>query len=451
MHSSIFSYNLTRSYPFRWITPVVLIGGLVATALVSFLNLATAGYQLVSITSTDGNETQSTQTWFDRWPSFMVGKMQASCESAVIPLDSQFYTNNSALAHVLTGVWRTDETGQTTNFGSLVYQNNLLANCSINWLLIEINGMSRPAGSIAIQQTGATLTAFTRCGISSGLVLGVTTSYDLLPDMVYPSLVPFFSFLTRNSTGKSSLYFGEPLLAMYWIQLTNAYQLENQKSGSHYFKGTITLGRSQLAPTTAEEIKSIDFFDSVTCYFVPFNGTGMVSVIDFCRTSPDHTSLGSVMSDGLSPLPDIWQPADFLAKSLYYSVMADLGQHYLNPLVDPDLLEYFTQNFSDFTAAQSPWGDNIVPNWGLANQSYTAQNASSYNLGINASTISTSYLCQIPQLKSSGTLVFAVLVADLVLLQGLWTLFKLMVDGCLINKTRMKSCEGCVRERKLLT
>ena len=235
MYSSIFSYNLTRSYPFKWFTPVVVVGGLVAMVLISFLNLATAGYQLVSITSTDANETQSTQTWFDRWPSFMVGKMQASCESAVIPLNSQFYTNNSALAHVLTGVWRTDETGQTTNFGSLVYQNNLLDNCTINWLLIEINGMSRPAGSIAKQQTGATLTAFTRCGISSGLMLGITTSYDLLPDMVYPSINPYFSFLTRNSTEKSSLYFGESLLAMYWIQLTNSYYVQNQQSGKDFF------------------------------------------------------------------------------------------------------------------------------------------------------------------------------------------------------------------------
>ena len=195
----------------------------------------------------------------------------------------------------------------------------------------------------------------------------------------------------------------------------------------------------------------MNFFDTVTCYFVPFNGTGMVSVIDPCYTRPEHSPLGSVISDDVSPLPDIWQPADILAKSLYYSVMADLGQHYLNPLADPDLLEYFTQNFSDFATAQSPWGENIVSNWGLANQSYTAQNTSSYNLGINASTISTSYLCQIPQLKSSGTLVFAVLVADLVLLQGLWTLFKLVVDGCLLNKPKMKSCEGCVEERKLLT
>ncbi|KAG5795854.1 hypothetical protein H9Q69_005072 [Fusarium xylarioides] len=43
MHSSYFSYNLSRPYPYVWFTPVVVAGGLIATALIAFLSVATAG------------------------------------------------------------------------------------------------------------------------------------------------------------------------------------------------------------------------------------------------------------------------------------------------------------------------------------------------------------------------------------------------------------------------
>ena len=57
MYQSLFSYNITRSYPFRWLTPVVIIGGIVATILVSFLNVAATGYELYSLSSADPNAT----------------------------------------------------------------------------------------------------------------------------------------------------------------------------------------------------------------------------------------------------------------------------------------------------------------------------------------------------------------------------------------------------------
>jgi hypothetical protein len=47
MHKSIFSYNLSRPYPYPWFTWVVVIGGVLATALFSVVNLAADGYELV--------------------------------------------------------------------------------------------------------------------------------------------------------------------------------------------------------------------------------------------------------------------------------------------------------------------------------------------------------------------------------------------------------------------
>ena len=47
MHKSVFSYNLSRPYPYTWFTWVVVIGGILATAIFSFVNLVADGYELV--------------------------------------------------------------------------------------------------------------------------------------------------------------------------------------------------------------------------------------------------------------------------------------------------------------------------------------------------------------------------------------------------------------------
>jgi hypothetical protein len=44
MHESIFSYNITRPYPYQWFTWLVVLGGIAATALFSVINLAANGY-----------------------------------------------------------------------------------------------------------------------------------------------------------------------------------------------------------------------------------------------------------------------------------------------------------------------------------------------------------------------------------------------------------------------
>jgi hypothetical protein len=47
MHKSIFSYGLSRPYPYRWFTWVVVVGGILAAALFSVLNVAADGYELM--------------------------------------------------------------------------------------------------------------------------------------------------------------------------------------------------------------------------------------------------------------------------------------------------------------------------------------------------------------------------------------------------------------------
>ena len=46
MHESVFSYNLSRPYPYRWFTWVVFVGGIIAAALFTVINVAADGYNL---------------------------------------------------------------------------------------------------------------------------------------------------------------------------------------------------------------------------------------------------------------------------------------------------------------------------------------------------------------------------------------------------------------------
>ena len=42
-----FTYSLSRPYPYKWFTWVVIIGGICAIAFFSIVNLAANGYDLI--------------------------------------------------------------------------------------------------------------------------------------------------------------------------------------------------------------------------------------------------------------------------------------------------------------------------------------------------------------------------------------------------------------------
>ena len=101
--------------------------------------------------------------------------------------------------------------------------------------------------------------------------------------------------------------------------------------------------------------------------------------------------------------------------------MEDQG---LNPLVDPELVSYYTENITAIVkekeAAKNMLG---LGRTGVGSAAVTAQEASRLLLGVRPSVIVTSYLCQVPRLKSTWSLAVAVLINDFVLLSALWRLY----------------------------
>jgi len=423
-YESIFSYNLTRPYPFRWFTPVVFVGTLAATALFSFVNIATTGYEMVTVETADPNTTIAHGTYFSEWPSYLTAKTRPSCESKTLAINNAYYTNNTAFAY------RLESIGQSqgrTQLGDMLYMNNRLQNCTIPSIKTIYEATQRSALQIARQQWGASLMADVNCVVENAqgaLMINMTTRYDL-NDEDGPARFP-----GRNETSKASLWWGESLLAWYYLKITRdiqkAVEDPDERGKRPTYKGFAEFFPPNTTPGSEDHrwAQSWQAARRPGCYFVPFSNNGTVVEVLFCE-------------DGRLAYPSIWPSAETMAKSLYATIMADLGQGGVNIVSDPDLLRDFTSNFTVIQALQAGgretwgWGNNLKHKTAfpdLAAGPYTTSNASNWELGVHPSVISVTYLCQVPRLKSTGSLFFSVLVANLVLLQALWKIFVLVVD-----------------------
>lgn len=446
---SVFVYNLTRPYPCRWFTPVAIVGGIITTVLASFLNLAATGYELVTISSTDPNVTLSQHTtWFANWPTWLAST-RASCEATTMPLQTGLYTNKTALLYTLISSWRYDGFGNQMSLGSLMYYNNPLGNCNVSSILVDIESADRTAGQAAVSLVGAVLTAKVVCLVDrpeGPTFIEMATTYDPIPPLTLQTAL----FLDVNATDKTSLYWGNSITRLYWTDVVMKYFEDNIHLKIPNYKATVTLSRvDESLPATTDDLKDMDFLRVQACWLMPLNSTGIQHNDNFC----DSNTI-SVLAKGTTknkPIPSVWQPISVLGKALWFTVLADLGRDddfMPNMLSHPDLLESLTANMSVVNETITPtW------HWGLSSSKrslapFVASQSTTNNteLEIPPSVLATNYICQVPGLKSTGTLIVSILVADLVLLQAIWKIFVLVVDQFFISKREdLRYCEGCTR------
>ncbi|CVK92113.1 uncharacterized protein FPRN_09761 [Fusarium proliferatum] len=461
MHASYFSYNLSRPYPYVWFTPVVLVGGLIATALIAFLSVATQGYETISKATSNPNTTSENRNPFSDWPSFLTANTRSLCSTTTIPIGTEFYTNNTALKYTVTKIWRGDNPKEPDALlGSLPYLNNPFQSCAVNGITIEFEGIDRSASQIALQQWGAKLRASLSCEVDTPggtTTVNMTTTYDVngIDNDVGTA------FPGRNETAKASLWWGESLLAWYSIALTNDMHVSNEKffRGENdtdippIYKGHISFTKRKTVVPSVQDIKALDFFQ-VSCFFVPFSNNGVSPNVYYCsREKMNNTHLIEQLSkaddsDQLMPLPGIWISADNLAKAFYFTILADLGQKDSGPniLDSVELLAHSTKGYEGIRNRTPIWGDNLRVNTteGLAHHAFTSKDSSRKNLGIEPSVISTTFLCQIPRLKSRPTLIVSVIINTIVILSALWRLYQFLIDAILSkNDPEMMNCAGC--------
>lgn len=420
--------------------------------LVSFLNVAASGYELIATNSVHRNATISNSVWFENWPEWLAST-RASCESATIPLQTGLYTNNTAFFYTLIAAWRYSPPTSTRDedkitLGSLLYDENELERCNISTIEVQIESDSgRDAGQVGVQQLGAAVTANVDCVVMKAegpIYVTFVTTYDPIP----PPNQPSSGLVDMNATHKASLYWGQSVMRLYWSDMLLKFYEEEIYRERPVYKAVITLSRDTSKITTAEDEMEVDFLAASSCWLLHLNATGISHSYDFC----DNNTLSVLAAGGgkLKPVPSVWTPLGVLGKATWFTVLADLGRNddfMPNILASPESLEYLTANLSLVNmslpdgAEGWKWGmskiDSRVP--------YLAQKDGTTQLGVNASVLATSYICQTPKLKNTGTLIVSVLVADLVLLQAIWKVYTMVVDYFAVSKRNdLNHCEGCV-------
>lgn len=172
-----------------------------------------------------------------------------------------------------------------------------------------------------------------------------------------------------------------------------------------------------------KDIMDPDFWDVDYRWFT--NKNPLAGKILF--TGPPGVPLTLSNVESFGTLPNIWLAADRLAKSLYSTVLTDLGQTTASPniLLNETTLSLYTQDFAYILSKP----ENAWPGPGIG--SYEDFKNKTGNLGTSPSVISTKYLCQVPRQKSTGSIIVSVVIANLVFLQALWRLFTLITNAWL--------------------
>lgn len=234
-------------------------------------------------------------------------------------------------------------------------------------------------------------------------------------------------------------------MSTYWSWVTKEMEVlplypadgNSASSAARIRKGTV-----YLKPTDDRTIDITDphFFSMEWRFIVDF-GAGYFNVIS---PSTDGMHYPSDLQDQ-DVYPQIWTRTDKLAKSVWSTVLIDLGQTKpSNLLLDPSKLHDFT---SDFDEAHQNLA-NAHP--GPEMYTFNTSTNSTGPLGTTPSVINARYLCNVPRRKAASTLAWSIIVANLVFLQATWTLFKLIVDNYLASKVpRANYCAGCLGESLL--
>lgn len=374
-----------------------------------------------------------------RWTSFLANRIKPSCQPTTIGVGSTFITTNNALAYIITSVENEDAT-----LPSLVYLNNPLGRCGVSKVTLLLDLMDRSAAQMSVSPWGVELRGETSCTVDvdiGSVRVNMTALWNLYPD--HTRYGGDARFIGRNETSRASLFWGESLLSNFEVRLQD--QLWQNNENGHWKKATkvewgFVRGQSET------DITNINYYNSSARNFgVQPSGFGKYSIGTW--PPPEQKYLTNLSDFGKTIYAPLVSTVDGLAKSFNSTILTDLGQNDSQPniLTGPKLLQHFTANFTSMLATK----DRSYGEAGPALKSYEEliQDSSSRIgvLGVNATTIASSYICNVPQRTPWPELLIAILVADLVFMRTLWSVFTLSF-GQWMAKDDVKSnwCEGCV-------
>lgn len=414
---------IRRNYPYRSFTLFVTILGLAFLALFSFINLASSGFSLVVEYTTDPNITVTGV------PKIFASKMKPSCQPSPIDGQTKIATTNNALFYTVTSV---QSEGNRTLLPSLIYLNNPLESCNVTQVAIYMeHSDARTAAQLAVSGWGITILGKSTCRVELNggpVIVNTTAQWD-----PYPASITTFSgyttFLGRDKDARASLYWGESLLANHRVHLNN--EMDGIPNNQSKYEITFTVRDSH------RNITDLSFF-SVDARSIAFGVQEDGSPFRTIVFVDDKRTVGSLISGG----DMLFLAADNLVKSFLSVILTDLGQIAAeqNILRDASLLQHFTSNFSQILTLHDTRGSGPIL------EDYNTLKDTTGPLVVNPSTLAVNHLCNVPQRKPWSELVVSILIADLVFMRALWSIFTLATSSWVKSKDKTGNwCEGCVK------
>ncbi|KAJ9610380.1 hypothetical protein H2200_005157 [Cladophialophora chaetospira] len=440
MHQSFFSYNLTRPVPYKWYTWAVGIGGVAAIVFFSFLNLAANGYALEVIYTTDPNTTLAGTQWFQKpfWTLF--AKVEASCQSQGLALNTQLFTTQLGLTYKMANVWSYGANGSVKISPSLTYLNNTLENCTVNNIYIDATNTNSVGNSPFWNWQRTIISAVATCSVQNGdlrSLFNMTVEYVADPttisaynDGANGVALTSTGFLHLDKYGKACNWWGEQLLHMWYYNVLNVlgpggYSANDNATAST----TLSTLRLSLAPNESKDITSYDFFDI----------TGWFNMADGVLNS--FQGSGSVPMQQVLGGYDVGFQLHHFATAFYSTILSDLGQAKgPNILTDRDQIHQYVLA-----------GFDLSPLKGYAasqgQQAFDDAMSTTGDLAIKPSTFNAQYICQVPRRRNAGSVFISVLVADMVFLQTLYKLLMWTTTWWMKRQDHKANyCEGCKKQ-----
>jgi hypothetical protein len=162
----------------------------------------------------------------------------------------------------------------------------------------------------------------------------------------------------------------------------------------------------------------------------------------FCDGMDTHDN--DTSPEGSWLFAQIGQASHDYGIALYSVVLADLGNAAPdNVLTKPDILEHYSSQFVTIAKQQlTPYVP--APPTNASYDELLKANAVG-DLGITPSYISAQYFCQVPKLQSTGSLIVAILIADLVFLSAAWNVTSLVLAHWTTHTdSQAMFCAGCI-------
>ncbi|KAK2677797.1 hypothetical protein RAB80_006537 [Fusarium oxysporum f. sp. vasinfectum] len=383
MHSSWFSYPITRPFPFRWFTPVAIVGGLILMVLFTIINLASSAFYLKPIFTDDpnGTTTQSVR-WFMKAPLNWDNNMKVKCQPKILSVGDRVFSTNLGFQYSVKALTSSDDDSDfRKTYPSIAYLNNTLEDCYLTRVDINLRKSdARASNSWWLSWITTFTDATASCNVmtSEGLVnitLGV--EYIGQSDHIYDYVIEddYKTHATLNDTSFIKTDPKNQFVPVVWESLHYTRILHSLIA--------VDLG-NQNAPNLLLDKKDLQY----------------------AILPPDDPNRknGSFLND-----------SSLTGQATRYAQIPTPG------------------------APLPPTDKNLV----LLNETYDRFASEMGPLECNTATVVSQYLCSVPQSKSSGIMLLAILLADLVFLQAAWVIYN-WIAGSMLSESQMQTCQGCV-------